>query len=63
MESSLTLTDRRHSRGGTLLLIGYVLEVWLLPMTDRLPGRSWLEIDKLDWEETGGGRGRLGLNP
>lgn len=48
MESSLTLTDRRHSRGGTLLLIGYVLEVWLLPMTDRLPGRGWLEIDKLD---------------
>lgn len=51
MESSLTLTDRRHSGGGTLLLIGY--EVWLLPMTDRLSGRGGLEIDKLDWEESG----------
>lgn len=47
------MTDGRHSRGGTLLLIGYVLEVWLLPMTDRLQGRGLLEIDKLDWEEMG----------
>lgn len=36
-----------------MLLIGYVPEVWLLPMTDRLPGRGWLEIDKLEWQERG----------